>query len=117
MAGSMALEAAIAEVGVEVLEPVSALRVQVPAELHGDVLGDLNSRRGQILGNTTDDDGAHTTIEALVPTAEIVRYAIDLRSISGGRGSFELDHHGYQKLPANLVASVAQQAERARTRA
>lgn len=114
MAGSLALKAAIAEVGVEVLEPVSEIRVHVPAELHGEVLGDLNSRRGQILGNSTDDDGAHTTIEALVPTAEIVRYAIDLRSISGGRGSFELEHHGYQKLPANLVASVAERAERDR---
>ncbi len=105
MAGSLALKAAIAEVGVEVLEPVSLVRVHVPSEHHGDVLGDLNSRRGQILGNTSDDDGA-TTIEALVPTAEIVRYAIDLRSIGGGSGWFEAEHHGYQQLPPNLVDSL-----------
>ncbi len=106
MAGSLALKAAIAEVGVEVLEPVSLIRVHIPSDHHGDVLGDLNSRRGQILGNITEDDGGVTTIEALVPTAEIVRYAIDLRSIGGGRGSFEVEHHGYQKLPPNLVASL-----------
>jgi elongation factor G len=106
MAGSLALKAAIAEVGVEVLEPVSLIRVHIPSDHHGDVLGDLNSRRGQILGNITEDDGDVTTIEALVPTAEIVRYAIDLRSIGGGRGSFEVEHHGYQKLPPNLVASL-----------
>jgi elongation factor G len=106
MAGSLALKAALAEVGSDVLEPVSRMRVHVPSEHHGDVLGDLNSRRGQILGNITGDDGEVTTIEALVPTAEIVRYAIDLRSIGGGRGSFEVEHHGYQKLPPNLVSAV-----------
>ncbi len=111
MAGSLALKAAIAEVGVEVLEPVSLVRVHIPSDHHGDVLGDLNSRRGHILGNATDDDGEVTTIEALVPTAEIVRYAIDLRSIGGGRGSFEVEHHSYQKLPPNLVASLPKNAD------
>jgi elongation factor G len=111
MAGSLALKAAIAEVGVDVLEPVSLVRVHVPSEHHGEVLGDLNSRRGHILGNATGDDGEVTTIEALVPTAEIVRYAIDLRSIGGGRGSFEVEHHGYQKLPPNLVGTVSKPAD------
>jgi elongation factor G len=105
MAGSLALREAVAQVGVEVLEPVSLVRVHVPSDHHGDVLGDLNSRRGQILGSSSDDDGV-TVIEALVPTAEVVRYAIDLRSIGGGSGWFEAEHHGYQKLPANLVASL-----------
>ena len=106
MAGSLALRQAIAEVGVEVLEPVSEIAVHVPVSFHGEVLGDLNSRRAQILGNDTDPSGEVTTIQALVPTAEIVRYAIDLRSISGGSGSFEVEHHGYQKLPANLLDQV-----------
>ena len=117
MAGSLALREAIAEVGVEILEPVSAVRVHVPAGYHGEVLGDLNARRGHIIGNSTDDDGDHSTIDALVPTAEIVRYAIDLRSISGGSGSFEAEHHGYQKLPANLVAALAKQVEQDRNNA
>ena len=107
MAGSLALRQAVDEVGVEVLEPVSEIAVHVPASYHGEVLGDLNSRRAQILGNDTDPAGEVSTIQALVPTAEIVRYAIDLRSLSGGSGSFEADHHGYQKLPAHLLAAVA----------
>ena len=87
------------------LEPVSDIRVQVPAVHHGDVLGDLNSRRAQVLGTDTDESGV-TTVHALVPTAEVLRYAIDLRSLSGGSGSFEIEHHGYQPLPANLVDKV-----------
>ena len=111
MAGSLALREAVAKVGVDVLEPVSEIRVQVPAAYHGDVLGDLNSRRAQVLG--TDTEGDVTTVRALVPTAEVLRYAIDLRSLSGGSGSFEVEHHGYQPLPANLVAEVRRAAEAA----
>ena len=105
MAGSVALREAIERVGVELLEPVSEIDVHVPAAHHGDVLGDLNARRAQVLGADTDGVGV-TTVQALVPTAEILRYAIDLRSLSGGSGSFEVEHHGYQPLPANLVDRV-----------
>jgi elongation factor G len=110
MAGSLALREAIARVGIEVLEPVSEVNVRVPASLQGDVLGDLNARRAQVLGTVTDEVGV-ATVQALVPTAEIVRYAIDLRSLSGGSGSFEVEHHGYQPLPANLVDQVRANAE------
>ena len=112
MAGSLALREAIAQVGVDVLEPISEIHVQVPAANHGDTLGDLNSRRAQVLGTETDEHGV-TTIHTLVPTAEIIRYAIDLRSLSGGSGSFEVEHHGYQPLPANLVDKVRQATEAA----
>ena len=84
----------------------------MPVAHHGDTLGDLNSRRGQVLGTETEESGL-TTIHALVPTAEIIRYAIDLRSLSGGSGSFEVEHHGYQPLPANLVDKVRVAAEEA----
>ena len=113
MAGSRALREAIERVGVELLEPVSVIDVHVPAVHQGDVLGDLNSRRAQVLGTDTDEAGI-TTVQALVPTAEILRYAIDLRSLSGGSGSFEVDHHGYQPLPANLADRVRTDAEAAR---
>ena len=112
MAGSLALREAIAQVGVDVLEPISDVRVHVPVAHHGDTLGDLNSRRAHVLGTETDESGL-TTIHALVPTAEIIRYAIDLRSLSGGSGSFEVEHHGYQPLPANLVDKVRVAAEEA----
>lgn len=111
MAGSLALREAIAQVGIEVLEPVSEINVRVPASLQGDVLGDLNARRAQVLGTVTDEVGV-ATVQALVPTAEIVRYAIDLRSLSGGSGSFDVEHHGYQPLPANLVERVRADATR-----
>lgn len=103
MAGSLALREAISQVGVEVLEPISEIRVHVPSRHHGDVLGDLNSRRAQVLGTETGERDDHTTVQALVPTSEVTQYAIDLRSISGGSGSFEIEHHGYQVLPAHLV--------------
>jgi elongation factor G len=106
MAGSLALREAVGQVGVELLEPVSEIEVRVPATHQGDVLGDLTSRRAQVLGTDTDATGV-TTVHAIVPTAEILRYAIDLRSLSGGSGSFSVDHHGYQPLPANLVAAVS----------
>lgn len=101
MAGSLALREAIKRVGVDVLEPVSEITVHVPDRHHGDVLGDLNSRRAHVLG--TESNGDLTTIHAHVPSSEVTRYAIDLRSLSGGSGSFEVDHHGYQPLPQNLV--------------
>jgi elongation factor G len=110
MAGAMALRAAIDQVGLDVLEPISEIQVRVPSAHHGDVLADLNSRRAQILGADTDGAGT-TTIRALVPTSEIVRYAIDLRSLSGATGSFELQHHGYQPLPADLVDAVRRAAD------
>jgi elongation factor G len=113
MAGSLALHEAVASVGVEVLEPVSDVRVHVPAAHHGDVLGDFSARRAQVLGASLDDSAEVTTVHALVPTAELLRYAIDLRSISGGSGSFDVEHHGYQVLPSHLVEDVARAAESA----
>ncbi len=104
MAGSLALREAIAKVGSHVLEPISEIRVHVPGRYHGDVLGDLNSRRAQVLGTATEDD--ELVIDALVPTSEIARYAIDLRSLSGGSGSFEVEHHGYQELPQHLAEQL-----------
>jgi elongation factor G len=114
MAGSVALREAIAQVGVEVLEPVSRIDVSVPVANQGDVLGDLNSRRAQVLGTESDETGV-ATVQALVPTSEILRYAIDLRSLTGGSGSFVVDHHGYQPLPPNLVERVRAEAEDAAT--
>jgi len=103
MAGSLALRAAIAKVGVQVLEPVSAIRVQVPEEYRGDVLSDLNSRRAHLLDTGMVETEGYTEISALAPTSELLRYAIDLRSLSGGTGTFEIEHHGYQVLPAQLL--------------
>jgi elongation factor G len=103
MAGSLALRDAVEQVGVAVLEPISEITVHVPSRHQGDVLGDLNSRRAQVFATETSETDDLTTIRAHVPTSEILRYAIDIRSLSAGSGSFEVDHHGYQVLPQHLV--------------
>lgn len=100
-AASVGFKDALAKAGVVVLEPVSLLVVRVPAAYQGDVMGDMNARRGRVQGSTAD--GGVSEITALVPTAEILRYAIDLRSMTGGRGSFIATHDHYDVLPAHLI--------------
>ena len=106
MAGSLAFKEAMAGAGPAVLEPISRLEVTVPASMQGDILGDLNSRRGRVQGTDTLD-GGYQQITVLVPTSEIQRYAVDLRSLTGGRGRFRVEHDHYDVLPANLVDKLA----------
>jgi elongation factor G len=102
MAGALGFKEAITKAGVVVLEPISVLRVTVPAQYQGDVMGDINSRRGRVQGTEPVGDGAQE-VTALVPTSEILRYAIDLRSMTGGRGRFTAEHSHYDPLPAHLL--------------
>lgn len=101
-AAAQGFKDAMAAAGVAVLEPVSRLVVTVPGAYQGDVMGDINTRRGRVVGTTATDDGAQV-VEALVPTAETLRYAIDLRSLTGGRGRFTIQHSHYDVLPPHLV--------------
>ena len=105
VAGRLAFRAAMAQAGPVILEPVSRLEVTVPLELQGDVMGDLNSRRGRVQGTDTTSDGRQVVV-ALVPTSEIKRYAIELRSLTGGRGRFHAEHDHYDVLPTHLVDAV-----------
>jgi elongation factor G len=105
VAGRLAFRAAMAQANPVVLEPISRLEVTVPVDLQGDVMGDLNSRRGRMQGTEAAEDGRQTVI-ALVPTSEIQRYAIELRSLTGGRGRFKATHDHYDVLPAHLVAAI-----------
>lgn len=105
VAGRLAFRAALAEAGPVILEPISRIDVTVPPEMQGDVMGDLNSRRGRVQGTDTTTDGRQT-VYALVPTSEIQRYAVELRSLTGGRGRFHAAHDHYDVLPAHLVDSV-----------
>jgi len=106
MAGSLALRSAMKQVGTLVLEPVSELTIEVPDALQGDILGDLSSRRAHVLGTEPGDTRGSTEVQALVPTSEIRNYAIDLRAMTGGTGTFSRSHHGYQKLPSTLLARL-----------
>jgi elongation factor G len=105
MAGALAVREALAKASPVVLEPLSLLEVTVPDAYQGDVLGDLNSRRGRVQGTETAGTG-ESLITALVPTAEIVRYAIDLRSLTGGRGRFKARHSHYEVMPSNFWDKV-----------
>jgi elongation factor G len=89
-----------------VLEPISVLKVTVPAEYQGDVMGDINARRGRVQG-TDAVGGGEQEVTALVPTSEIMRYAIDLRSMTGGRGRFTATHSHYDPMPSHLVDKLA----------
>ena len=106
MAGSLGFKEAMAKAGPVMLEPISTLEVIVPLAYQGDIMGDLNSRRGRVQGTEAVGLGEQK-ITALVPTSEILRYAIDLRSITGGRGRFSVRHDHYDLLPAHLVDKVA----------
>jgi elongation factor G len=102
MAGSLAFREAMAKADPVVLEPIARLEVTVPASMQGEVLGDLNSRRGRVQGTDTAE-GGRQVITALVPTSEIQRYAVDLRSLTGGRGRFKVEHDHYDVMPSNLA--------------
>ncbi len=105
MAAALAVRTAMPEAGPIVLEPISRLEVTIPADCQGDVMGDLSSRRAKIVGTEPAHEGSQT-ITATAPTAELTRYAVDLRAITGGRGSFTVAHDHYDPLPDHLVASL-----------
>jgi elongation factor G len=110
IAGGLALKEAAANAEMALLEPVLELEVLVPDEYVGDILGDLSSRRGRVVG--TDPVGTgRTLVRATVPEAEAVRYAIDLRSMTRGRGSFARRFSHYEELPPQLAAKVVGEAK------
>ena len=104
-AAAHGLKEALAKAGAAVLEPVSVLTVTVPEGYQGDVLGDLNSRRGRVSGTSVLGNGNHEIV-AFVPAAEIQRYAVDLRSMTGGRGTFVAVHDHYDLLPNHLIDKI-----------
>src|SRR5918993_2891617 len=106
VAGRLAFRAALAQANPVVLEPVSRLEITVPLALQGEVLGDLNSRRGRVLGTEVGEVPGEQVLVASVPTAEVQRYAVALRSLTGGRGRFRHRHDHYAPLPAHLVDAV-----------
>jgi elongation factor G len=109
MAAAAALRQAMHEAGPVLLEPISKIEVTVPPESQGDVMGDLHARRARIVG-TDQAEGGFQTVTALAPTAELTRYAVDLRALTGGRGSFTVAYDHYDAVPEHLAASIAQAA-------
>ena len=105
MAGSLGFRLASAAAQPTVLEPISEVIITVPETFQGDIMGDLNAKRGRVEG-TTALGGGENEIVAKVPTAEILRYSIDLRSMTGGRGRFTVRHSHYDPLPPHLADKV-----------
>jgi len=104
-AGSLAFNEALARAGTSILEPVCKLVVTCPPELQGEVLGDLRSRRGRVVGADVDGRG-DAVITATVPFAELRRYAVDLRSLASTRATFTAEPAGYEERPAHLAAAT-----------
>jgi elongation factor G len=104
IAGSMAFKQAAAEADPVLLEPIMQMTISVPEEAVGDVIGDLNSRRGRPLG--MEPKGAMTEVKAEVPMAEVLDYAPDLRAITGGRGDYTMEFERYEEIPGHLSQKV-----------
>ena len=110
IAGSMAFKDAMGNAQPVLMEPIMTITVAVPEEYVGDVIGDLNSRRGRPLG--MEPKGAVTEVKAEVPMAEMLSYAPDLRAITGGQGEYSMELARYEEVPAHLAQQVVQEAER-----
>ena len=113
IAGSLALKDAVEQAGVMLLEPMVNLDVIVPDAYTGDIMGDLNSKRGKIAG-MEQVGGGKQVIHATVPQAEVARYVIDLRSMTGGRGAFTMAFSHYEEMPQHLAQKVIDAYQQAR---
>ncbi len=105
IASAQALKKGLQEAGPVILEPIVNLRVVVPEDFTGDVISDLNTKRARVQG--MNRDGKMTIIEAQAPQAELLRYAVDLRSITQGRGRFATEFSHYEEVPSFLTQKIA----------
>ena len=104
IAGSMAIHHAALDAGPVLLEPVMEAEIRVPEKNLGDIMSDVNTRRGKILG--TEPDDGYQLVRATVPESEMLRFALDLRSITQGRGTFHKKFSHYDELPAQLAKAI-----------
>jgi elongation factor G len=109
IAGSMGFKHALEKAKPVMLEPIMSLEVTVPEECMGDVIGDLNSRRGKVLGMETK--GHSQTIKSQVPMSEVLKYAPDLRSLTSGRGEFHMEFAHYDEVPPHLAERIIKEAK------
>ncbi len=110
-AARLAYKAACAAANPVLLEPIGKAEVNVPDEYMGDIIGDMNRRRGRILGMNPQDDGSQQVV-AEVPMSEMVKYATDLRSMTQSRGTFRIQFERYEELPGQLAAKVIEHAKK-----
>ncbi|RTZ96769.1 MAG: elongation factor G [Deltaproteobacteria bacterium] len=112
IAGSLAFKKAVSEANPVLLEPIMDVTITTPDDYMGDIMGDLNGRRGRVMG--MDTEGKNQVIKAQVPMAEFLTYAPDLRSITGGRGVFTMEFSHYEEVPSQLAEKVIEAANKER---
>jgi elongation factor G len=112
MAGRIAFKKAMEQAKPTLLEPIMAVEITVPDEFAGSIMGDLNSRRGRIQG--MDNKAGNTVVRAEVPMSEMLTYGADLTSMTQGRGSFNMEMHHYDIVPAQLQEKIIEKAKAAR---
>ncbi len=110
-AASLAYKEGIPKAGPVILEPIGSLAVTIPDAMMGDIMGDLNKRRGRVMGMTPDAEG-NQVVEAEVPMAEMMSYAIDLRSMTQGRGSFTFKFVRYEEAPMSTQQAIIEAAKK-----
>jgi elongation factor G len=104
VAGSLAFKKAATQAEPVLLEPIMAVTITIPDEYMGDVMGDLNGRRGRVLG--MDNKGKNQIIKASVPMSEMLTYALELRSMTGGRGIFSMEFSHYDEVPVQVAQKM-----------
>jgi elongation factor G len=109
IAASMCFKKGVQEANPVLLEPIMKMEISVPEENMGDVMGDLNGRRGKVLG--MEGEGRYQTIKAQAPLSEVLRYALDLNAMTAGRGFFSMEHSHYEEVPSQLAEKVVAQAK------
>jgi elongation factor G len=112
IAASMGFKKGLEQCKPVLLEPIMKIEVIVPDENMGDIMGDLNSRRGKIMG--VESSGSNQLVKATVPMAEILRYAPDLRSMTGGRGTFAMEFDHYEEVPGQIAEKIIENARKER---
>ena len=112
IAGSLAFKKAATDAGPVLLEPIMSVSVITPDEYMGDIMGDLNSRRGRVLG--MDSKGKNQVINAQVPMSEFLTYAPDLNSITGGRGLFTMEFSHYDEVPVQISQKIVAEINKAK---
>ncbi len=109
IAASMCFKKGVQEANPILLEPIMKMEITTPEENLGDIMGDINSRRGKVLG--MDSKGKYQIVKALVPMSEVLKYAPDLKSMTGGRGNFTMEFSHYEEVPAHLKDKIVAQKE------
>jgi elongation factor G len=110
IAGSVAIRRAALDAGPVLLEPVVEAEIRVPEKNLGDIMSDINGRRGKIMG--TEPDDGYQKVKATVPESEMLRFALDLRSITQGRGSFSKKFSHYDEMPAHLAKTIIEEFQK-----